>query len=272
MTLPVSLFAVGLLHAAVSATAPPALLPDTARVHVLVLGVYHMANPGRDIFNMQADDVLAPKRQAELAEVIAVLKRFNPTRIAVERDVGDERVARAYADYLAGKHELTRNEVEQIGFRLGKELRHEKIYPVDADGDFPYQHLVNWAKANGRSDQLNAMMGEIGDMVKSQGAYLASHTILEMLLYLNADNKVAADVGFYFRQAEFGEPWDQAGADLVAAWFQRNVRIYSNVTRLVESPDERVLVIFGAGHLGWLQHAFASNPRFRVVKLSEFTR
>ena len=32
------------------------------RAEVLVLGVYHMSNPGHDIFNMQADDVLAPKR------------------------------------------------------------------------------------------------------------------------------------------------------------------------------------------------------------------
>lgn len=271
MGLSISLFAVGLLHAAASASATT-MSQDPARVQVLVLGVYHMANPGQDVFNMQADDVLTPKRQAEMTEVMTVLKRFKPTRIAVERDFNDQRVAKAYAEYLAGKHELTRNEVEQIGFRLGKELLHQKVYGVDADGDFPWQHLVNWAKANGRSDQLNAMMSDIGNTVKAQGEYLASHTILEMLLYLNADEKVAADVGFYFRQAEYGEPWDQAGADLVAAWFQRNVRIYSNVARLVESPGERVLVIFGAGHLGWLQHAFASNPRFRVVKLSEFTR
>jgi hypothetical protein len=35
---------------------------EAKRAEVLVLGVYHMANPGHDIFNMQADDVLAPKR------------------------------------------------------------------------------------------------------------------------------------------------------------------------------------------------------------------
>src|SRR5207247_312395 len=57
-----------------------------ARAEVLVLGVYHMANPGHDIFNMQADDVLAPKRQAEIAQVIAALKKFNPTKIALEAD------------------------------------------------------------------------------------------------------------------------------------------------------------------------------------------
>ena len=50
-----------------------------ARAEVLVLGVYHMANPGKDIFNMKADDVLAPKRQAEIAQLIEVLKKFHPT-------------------------------------------------------------------------------------------------------------------------------------------------------------------------------------------------
>jgi hypothetical protein len=32
------------------------------------------------------------------------------------------------------------------------------------------------------------------------------------------------------------------------------MRIYSNVTRLADSPNERVFVIFGSGHLGWLRH------------------
>lgn len=40
--------------------------PAGGRAEVLVLGVYHMASPGHDIFNMKADDVLAPKRQAEI--------------------------------------------------------------------------------------------------------------------------------------------------------------------------------------------------------------
>src|SRR5688572_1476825 len=68
-----------------SASAAASQSPATqARAEVLVLGVFHMANPGRDIVNAQVDDVLAPKRQAEIAELITVLKRFRPTKIAVE--------------------------------------------------------------------------------------------------------------------------------------------------------------------------------------------
>ncbi len=252
---------------------PPAEKPAApARAEVLVLGVYHMANPGHDIFNMKADDVLAPKRQAEIAQLIEVLKRFHPTKIAVESNAGDDRIPKHYADYLAGKYELTRNEIDQIGLRLAKELGHKTVYPVDADGEFPYQHVVNYAKASGRSKEFDALVGEVGGMVKAQNAYLASHTILETLLYMNADDKVAEDVGFYFRQAHFGEPWDWAGADLVSDWFRRNMRIYSNVVQLADSPNERVLVIFGAGHLGWLRHDFASDASLRLRKFAEFAK
>src|SRR5438046_51989 len=36
------------------------------RPEILVLGTYHMASPGHDIHNMQADDVQSPKRQQEM--------------------------------------------------------------------------------------------------------------------------------------------------------------------------------------------------------------
>jgi hypothetical protein len=243
-----------------------------ARAEVLVLGTYHMANPGHDIVNMQADDVLSPRRQGEIAQVIEVLKKFHPTKIAVERDGGDKRISSDYADYLAGKHELTRNEIEQLGFRLAKELGHKAVYPEDTDGDFPYPRLVKYAKATGRSAELDATYGEVGDMVKAQGAYLASHTILETLLSMNSDERVTRDVGFYFRQAHLGEHYDWAGADLVSDWFRRNMRIFTNLVGLADSPSERILVIYGAGHLGWLRFAVASDPTLRLRKLAEFVK
>jgi hypothetical protein len=252
--------------AASSATVGPG---PAARAEVLVLGVYHMANPGRDIFNMKADDVLAPKRQAEIAELIAVLKSFAPTKVAVEADFWSEDVAKRYGDYLAGRHELSRNETEQVGFRLAKEAGHESVYPVDVDGEFPYLRLMNYAKGAGRGKEIEVLQAEVGAMVKAQDEYLASHSILQTLLYMNADEKVASDVGFYYRQAHLGEPGDWAGPDLVAEWFRRNVRIYANIAGLARSPNERVLAIFGAGHLGWLRQNVANDPTLRLRKLAE---
>jgi len=244
---------------------------NIAKPEVLVLGCYHMANPGHDVFNMKADDVLAPKRQAEITELIEVLKKFQPTKVAIESDPNGPRGGR-FADYLAGKRALTSNEIEQLGFRLAKEMGHKTIYPVDVDGDFPWPRVVNYAKGSGRAKELDAIMSEIGTMVKAQDEYLASHTVLETLVYMNADAKVADDMGFYFREAHLGEPGDWAGADLVSDWFRRNMRIYSNLTRLVDSPNERILVIYGAGHLGWLRQIVASDPTLRLRKLADFVK
>ena len=41
--------------------------------------------------------------------------------------------------------------------------------------------------------------------------------------------------------------------------------IYGNVMPLVTSPSERILLVYGSGHLGWLQNAFASNPRLLIA-------
>lgn len=242
---------------------------DPRRAEVLVLGVYHMANPGRDIFNMQADDVLAPKRQQEVAELAAVLRKFQPTRIAVEID-SQKRLDERYAKYLAGQYTLTANEIDQIGLRLAKDLGHASVYAVDADGDFPFQRVVNFAKASGQSAKLDTILAGIGEMVRAQGEYLRTHTVLQTLLYMNSDERVALDLGFYFQEARFGEPGDYAGPDLLAEWYRRNIRIFNNVTRLVASPEERILVIFGAGHLGWLRQDFGSDPSLRLRRLQDF--
>jgi hypothetical protein len=244
---------------------------QSIRAEVLVLGVYHMANPGRDIFNMSADDVRTPKRQQEIAELAAVLARFKPTKIAVEHD-SQGKLNDRYTKYLAGEYVLTANEIDQIGLRLAKDLGHTTIYAVDADGDFPFQRVVNYAKATGQSPKLEAMMGEIGEMVKAQSEYLKTHTVLQTLINMNSDAKVAQDVGYYYLEAHYGEPGDYAGPDLLAEWYRRNVRIYNNVIKLVAAPEDRVLVIFGSGHLGWLRQDFAADPTLRLRKLENYVR
>jgi hypothetical protein len=81
---------------------------------------------------------------------------------------------------------------------------------------------------------------------------------------------VAKDVGLYFATVPFGDPGDYAGPDLLAAWYQRNIHIYANIVKLIDSPNDKILVIYGAGHLGWLRQDIASDPSVRLRKLGEF--
>src|SRR6266851_8933082 len=141
---------------------------SAARPEILVLGACHMTNTGRDIHNLQADDVLSPKRQQEMAQLMEVLKKFHPTKIAIEADVSSQRATQEYSDYLAGKYTLSRNEIDQIGYRLAKELGHKTVYPVDVDGDFPYMRVINYAKANGLKEKFDAMQAKTGARVKEE--------------------------------------------------------------------------------------------------------
>jgi hypothetical protein len=107
--------------------------------------------------------------------------------------------------------------------------------------------------------------------VNAQNEYLRSHTVLEMLEYMNSDAQSTQAVAEYFELVRFGEPWEYAGPDLLASWYQRNIRIYHNIVKLIESPNERILVIYGAGHLGWLRQNVANDARVRLRTLSELT-
>jgi len=237
---------------------------------VLVLGTYHMANRGRDVYNMQVDDVRAPKRQQELAEVADVLASFQPTKIAIEADPDSKTIPAAFQDYLAGKHELSRDEIEQIGFRLAKQLGHKQVYPVNVEGEFPIQRVMDYAKAKDRSQELEKIMGSIEQSVAKDNVYVNSHTVLESLLYTNSPGSVAADNDYYMQMASFGEDGDYAGPDLLTDWYARNIRIYSNIVKLIRSPGDRVLVIYGAGHLAWLQENVKMDSHFCLRTLSEF--
>jgi hypothetical protein len=95
--------------------------------------------------------------------------------------------------------------------------------------------------------------------------------VLETLEYLNSDARVRRDMALYFAIDRFGEPWEFAGPDLIADWYRRNIHIYHNIVALVQSPNERILVIFGAGHLGWLRQDAASDTAVSLRTLAELT-
>jgi hypothetical protein len=237
---------------------------------VLVLGSYHMDNPGRDIFNMKADDVLAPRRQAEIREVIEVLARFRPTKIALEAEP-DGRKMTEFQAYLAGKYELTRDERDQLGFRLAKELGHRKVYGIDLMGEFPYAPVQDFAKAHGREAELASLREKVGASVKETDEYLASHTVLETLLRMNSAESVRRDLAGYAMFAHFGDgdEYDYPGAELLTQWYRRNMRIFTNLLQII-APGDRVLVIYGAGHLGLLRQAVEADPTMRLRTLEEF--
>lgn len=52
----------------------------------------------------------------------------------------------------------------------------------------------------------------------------------------------------------------------------RNLQIYTNIMRHIDSTDERVMVVYGMGHIESLRHMFDSNPQFEVIAYSDVVK
>ncbi|MGH7539697.1 MAG: DUF5694 domain-containing protein, partial [Gemmatimonadota bacterium] len=239
---------------------------DDARKEVLLLGSYHMSNPGADEFNLRADDVLAPRRQAEIEAVVARLARFAPTRVATEAPWGDTATLARYEAYLAGDREPGASEEEQIGFRLADRVGLDTIHPIDVQSSPDFASVIATASRDPRLAAKLGRMQEVGsEAIVLLGRWLSEGTIGSMLWHMNTPENLEKAHRVYtdfFVPVVVGD--DYAGADMVATWYQRNLRIFANITRIATDPGDRVFVVFGQGHVPILRQLVIEHPDFCI--------
>ena len=61
------------------------------------------------------------------------------------------------------------------------------------------------------------------------------------------------------------------GADNLARWYQRNLKIFSNIYDLTEfDKEERILLIYGVGHVYQLKQFLTDSPDFEYVEVNEY--
>src|SRR5579875_1645532 len=236
--------------------------PSPPPVQVMIVGGFHMANPGRDLHNVKVDDVLAPKRQAELAHIAAALARFAPTKVAAESSAD---IAARYTKYLAGTLPPSRNEVVQLGFRLARVSGLRQVYGIDVEGDFPYESVQAYAKAHGQEALLDSANAKVEQFTRTQQDILASKGISATLRFLNDPSTLKDNNGFYRDMLRVGSGSEQPGAELLTAWYRRNFMICANLIQL-SAPGDRIVVFYGAGHAFLLRQCVAETPGFKLVE------
>lgn len=244
---------------------------------IMILGTYHMDNPGLDSVNLNADDVLSPRRQAEINELLDRLARFQPTRIMIEAQYRSVSVPNLYKKYLAGEHKLGKNEIEQIAFQLAKRLNLETLYPVDfpmsmnglSDREIEYPKPKPEAPGESKSVQQN----RIEPPLTEEDKLLRRSTVTEYLRYLNGEKRINENHAQYIHSLlPTDDPAIYARADLVTNWYKRNLRIFTNVARITEFGKDRVLLIIGAGHLKILRGFANDSPDFCLVDVQTYLK
>jgi hypothetical protein len=240
-----------------------------AKPALVILGTYHMGTPGNNVVNGKVDDVTTPERQKQIVELVEKLKRFKPTKVVVECDLeADAKTQEVYERYLAGSYQLSKNETNQIGFRLAKELGHKKVYCVDWS-DFWDDPAINYEKYASKDAELDSFLKGVYRNLKkevdAEHEKLFTLPVTDQLILLNQPERIEKAHQIYFDLMRIGRGKEYIGANYVAWWYRRNLTILDNIIRLTDSPQERVLVIYGSGHLKLLTQ-FAKESGFYSVE------
>lgn len=239
---------------------------------VMVLGLYHFDNPGADIVNSEVDDMLAPRRQREIAALVASLAKWQPTKIAVENTAPLPTLEMGGYARTQELLKTSRNETVQIGYRLGRILGHNAVYGYDeraGEGEpdyFPMGKVFAFAQENNGADLLNGLIAEVKAEANRESAERLTQTVAQSLIKHNDPSEITAKHDRqYYSLLSIGDGDKQPGAELNAYWYMRNAKMFAKIDMIAE-PGDRVLVIAGSGHASWLRHFARRTPGYELVE------
>jgi len=278
MMRPVAVFLLFLWPAAAMTADDAAPVPPRPPVPILMVGTFHFDDAGLDAYKPEHRiDVLSPERQREIEEVAACLASFRPTKVAVEAPLeAAERINTRYRAFVAGEPLARRNEIDQLGFRVARAMGHTQVYPVDAKARVyePSVDLEKYAAEKGQLDRLRASETPWDEyynaLYRRDDAAKVGQTLRQALRDANGRERVLRGHGAYLVRAfKVGVGDEYPGVDAKTAWYNRNLRIFANLQRITSGPEERLLLIIGAGHLPILWHAADTSPEYARVDVED---
>jgi len=230
---------------------------------IILVGTFHYP----DRFDVFSHDV-----QSQIDEFVNRLASLHPNKIAVEfprkmqKDLdelyavsakygfGDDVVYGDVERYGSVVPFKSVNEIAQIGFRLGRKLKHDQIYGIDEDVELSDELLAKIAPSlelNGIFEKMRKMTEQARDL---EGLY-SIH---------NSDDYIAPDHSVYLamNKINLGQ---YEGSQLVLQWYERNLKIFSNLQNLCEKGD-RVLVLIGSSHLKILKELIAASAEMTLCE------
>ncbi|MEG1590763.1 DUF5694 domain-containing protein [Chryseobacterium sp.] len=255
---------------------PSEYFPDS-KTKVLVVGSFHFDYPNQDAHKTEKSDqvdVLEPKTAAEVTVLINYIKKFKPTKIAIEA-WPDWKANEKLKEYKEGKHRNQRDERYQLAMRLATELKINELYSIDANSV-----LDQFVEKFGKTDSLyfKNMLKDYDflndDRISQQYTTFIKNTerknfksILDMFKYMNSKEYHQYEYGAYLT-GDF-KLRDHDGADLLALyWYNRNLRMFRKIQEIPKNSEDRILVIAGNGHATVFRQLFTISPEYDYVEFS----
>lgn len=237
--------------------------PGPAPVQVMIVGTFHMAGGG-DMINPNVKDILGERRQKEMQVLVDRLSQFKPTKIGVETGSASPLPQQRLSDFLAGKYELGKSEIDQIALRVAQKSGTKEMFGVDWKKDLDVMGVLNHSEKTGQGHVKKAAMDFIEKEIMPMMARMEIQTLTEIFRETNEPAWDERAHGLYQEVAIIGKGDDYKGADMLTDWYERNLKIAVNIRR-ISKPGDRVFVLIGSGHCKLLREFLSQTPGFEVV-------
>jgi hypothetical protein len=244
---------------------------QSKKKQILLIGAFHFENPGLDVAQINTFNVMTPKSQQELENITNKIKNFGPNKIFIEWNYQkQDKLDKFYAKNTDSLLHKNADERVQLALRLAKKLGHKKLFAVDyTNTSFPYDSLTKGMQEANQLDLIHQSEEEMKAFEKTQNQKIATYSLTQLLLDYNTKESNALNVQWYLQTANrAGKTANFVGAYLVSEWYRRNLYIYSLIQKLTESKDDKIMVLFGAGHTALLREFLAHDPNFEIVELA----
>ena len=248
---------------------------------IFLVGTFHFAYYNFDAHKTSKEnqvDILSDRKQKEIQELLEYIYKFEPTKIAVESGPITGYLMKRYEAYKKGERKLGKDEIEQIGFRLLDKFKLDTLYGINDQGLYgdlydskdsltlrPILDSISKDYDYKSDDPISKLYKEF----YSENDNLARKmTLLDYFKYRNSDKVLDRGFGAYLN-GDFKLD-NKRGADFMALeWYSRNLRIYRHIQQITKSPEDRILVIMGWGHITVLKHLFECSPEYKFIKFDQ---
>ncbi len=252
------------------------------QTEVMTLGTFHFDFPNLDVQKVNEENqinVLDPNYQKEIELIVDKLAKFKPTHIVIEREpYKQKKYDSLYKSYVEGDHELARSEDQQIGFRLAKKLGLKKVYCADESARYykDVKAVLEGKDSLENKKFMNFFYKNLDTLKFSKSEKLfKSQGILAELKKSNTGNALVKSLGDYLIGVFKYETDENQffGPDFVTGWwFNRNLKIFRNIQKIPTKPNDRILIIFGAGHMNLLNLFFEASPEYKLVSVNKYLK
>ncbi len=240
------------------------------KIKVLNMASFHMGLTN-DANSVEYDEN-SLKSINENHSIAKLLSDFNPTVIIVERQPKyNDKLQKEYIEYKNNpKMKFKRtSEIQLLAYELGRISNVDEIYGIDHKMPYNYILIDSLAKSMNEKTYLDFMdyYGPISETEYENGNTLEKLKLENKPEYLDYIIAYNADIMTHISTENNYE-----GADVATKYYQRNLRMYSNLNKIPLNQDDRVFILLGTSHSAFFRDYINRSPKYELVDIFEYLK